>query len=92
MLFVIGVAVTGEFDYPLPSVSIELPYSRANCKTGLNKPSIAKCDWIVQVFEANVIKRMGFIPSSHLLSIIEEVQKHLPPPPPQEPMPPNYLH
>ena len=39
-----GVAITGEFDYPLPASSVSLPYGRhGKCGTGLDKEVVAKC-------------------------------------------------
>ena len=78
-----GVAVTGTFNLPLPATSVRLPYQRqGRCKTGLNKDSIADCTWIVVAASQDLGKRNGITPPIQLLTILQQVQNHLPPPPP----------
>ena len=78
-----GVAVTGTFHYPLPATSVSLPYHRqGRCVTGLTKDSVADCTWVVVAAPADFLKRNGMTPPIPLVSILREVQAHLPPPPP----------
>ena len=81
----LGVAVTGTFDLPLPSTSIKLPWKRdGNCKTGLDKPSIADCTWLVVATPDDFMKKQGFTPAIELEKIIAEVQNQLSPAPPAD--------
>jgi mRNA-degrading endonuclease toxin of MazEF toxin-antitoxin module len=74
-----GVAVTGEYDHPLPGTSILLPYHRqGRCKTGLKKPSVAACTWIVVAASADILDQIGFTPAVELAAILQQVQAHLP--------------
>jgi hypothetical protein len=77
---ILGVAITGTFSLPLPSTSVKLPWRKdGNCKTGLDKPSIADCTWRVVATPADIIKKQGFTPSIELAKIRQEVQNQLPP-------------
>ena len=78
--FAFGVAVTGEFDYPLPATSILLPYSRTGkCKTGLTKESVAVCNWVASATKDEILARIGFVPSVQLVAILQQVTALLPP-------------
>ena len=72
--FAFGVAITGEFDFPLPNTSIALSFNRdGKCKTGLRKESVAVCSWIVQVHPNDISHRMGFTPPIPLAAILAAV-------------------
>jgi hypothetical protein len=94
--YAFGVAVTGTFPRKLPATSIKLPYHAAGrpgrCQTGLVKPSVADCTWVVQFTKADIITRSGWTPPVELRAILTAVQ-NLPPapassPPPASPAPP----
>jgi mRNA-degrading endonuclease toxin of MazEF toxin-antitoxin module len=77
-----GVAITGTFPASLPGTSIRLPFHRqGRCATGLTKPSVAECTWIVEVESSAILRRSGVAPPRELLAILEAVAAHLPPPP-----------
>lgn len=83
-----GVAVTGSFTHPLPATSVSLTWHRqGRGQTGLNKPSVAVCTWIVTATPADIILKRGSIPSRDLVTILQQVQGNQPPPvaPPQPP-------
>jgi len=70
---ILGVAITGSFNLPLPSTSVKMPFRKdGNCKTRLNKPCIADCTW-------RVVATPGFTPPIELAKILQEVQNQLPP-------------
>jgi hypothetical protein len=51
-----GVAVTGSFAFPLPATSVKLRWHRQGTgQTGLNKPSVAECTWIVTATPADIV-------------------------------------
>lgn len=75
-----GVAVTGTFDHPLPATSVSLSWHRqGRGQTGLNKPSVADCTWIVTATPDDIILKRGSAPARDLLTILEQVQNNLPP-------------
>src|SRR5262249_41948512 len=60
---ILGVAITGSFNLPLPNTSVKMPYRKdGNCKTRLNKLCIADCTWRVVATPGDIIKRQGFTP------------------------------
>ncbi len=78
-----GVAVTGTFTLPLPATSIRLPYHRqGRCRTGLTKDCVADCTWVIMAAPPDFLKRNGITPPVELVTILQQVQQHLPPPQP----------
>lgn len=72
--FIVGVAVTSEFNRPLEPFAVELPFgSHGKCKTGLTKPSIAHCEWIVKSHPSDVCERVGYVTDDILLQIAERL-------------------
>ena len=64
------VAVTSRFSKPLREDQVELPWShRKHPVTGLNKPCIAVCDWLVPVQQTQILKIGGIVPN-HILEKI----------------------
>jgi hypothetical protein len=82
--FIYGVAVTGTFSFPLPATSVRLPYHRqGKCGTGLTKACIADCTWLVTATSQEILKRNGMTKAGELVTILQQVQNSLPPPPQQ---------
>jgi PemK-like, MazF-like toxin of type II toxin-antitoxin system len=70
------VCVSTLLEDPCPPHHIPLPWQRPrHPKTGLNKPNVAKCNWLVRVDQADVIKVLGFAPPGHLARISQELIK-----------------
>jgi mRNA-degrading endonuclease toxin of MazEF toxin-antitoxin module len=70
-----GVAISGEYDHPLPPSCIPIPFGRhTRCKTGLKKPSVAVCTWIVAIPLEDLQNRIGIVPPVELLQILTQVQ------------------
>jgi hypothetical protein len=62
-----GVAVTGTFPDPLPADAVELPWHRqGHPRTGLNKPAVAVCGWIVPIDSILIVKSKGFVPARQI--------------------------
>lgn len=75
-----GVAVSSTFDEPLPVTQVELPFSRSRtCRTGLDRPSVAVCDWPVTATPDDIVKRIGAVPAKELLDILQRVAGNMPP-------------
>jgi hypothetical protein len=70
------VCVSTQVQDPCPSHHVPLPWQRPrHPKTGLNKPNVAKCNWLARVEQDDVIEVMGFAPPRHLAMIEEELRK-----------------
>jgi hypothetical protein len=70
------VCVSTKLEDPCPPHHIPLPWQRPHHpKTGLNKPNVAKCNWLARADQVDVIKVMGFAPSRRLARIEEELRK-----------------
>jgi hypothetical protein len=70
------VAITGEFADPPAHDEIPLPFDpTGKAKTGLRKPSVAKCSWQEAVAPADVVDdgKQRWIPSQHLTLILEKI-------------------
>jgi mRNA-degrading endonuclease toxin of MazEF toxin-antitoxin module len=67
-----GVAVTGTSPDPLPDDAVKLPWHRnGHPKTGLDKPAVAACHWIVAIDPDRVVRRKGFFPAKQIKAIAE---------------------
>ena len=66
-----GVAATGTFSKPLPTNRIELPWKNGKHPvTGLYKPCVAVCDWIVKLDQSDIVSIGGIVPDSLLAAIL----------------------
>lgn len=69
-----GCAVTSYFGTPLPSHAVSLPwYSRGHPVTGLRKPSIAHCNWLVTFGISDVENKKGRVPTKTIYDIMRIV-------------------
>ena len=72
-VFVIGVST--KFTEPPPSNWVKLPWQRdGRARTGLDRPCVAKCEWLVEVEKSQLLRPIGAVSSSVLVTIIEQVQ------------------
>ncbi len=71
------VCVSTKIESPIPAHHIELPWMRPrHPKTGLNQRNVAKCDWVILIFESDIIRDMGHVPPA-LLARIDEAFRRL---------------
>ena len=65
-----GAAITTFIDPALAEISVPLPWDRnGHPKTGLNKPNVALCNWVV-TFTADKIEEVaGIVPGKYLIRI-----------------------
>lgn len=55
---------------PLPSAYFKLPWKRGkHPKTGLDRHSVVKCDWLAQVSDDQIVSRIGTAPASVMIEI-----------------------
>jgi len=70
----VAVAITTQLPDPLPASYVELPWHRnKHPRTGLKKRCAAKCDWLVELFESDIIGFAGVVPTAKLLEIIKNL-------------------
>ncbi len=70
------VCVSTQVEDPCPPHHIPLPWQRPrHPRTGLNKPNVAKCNWLARINQRDVIKVLGFAPPQQLARIGQELRK-----------------
>jgi mRNA-degrading endonuclease toxin of MazEF toxin-antitoxin module len=68
----VAVAITGKFSDPLASDEAPLPYHPAGkASSGLRKPSVAKCSWLVGLQLADVVDVKGYLSNDRVSAILE---------------------
>jgi mRNA-degrading endonuclease toxin of MazEF toxin-antitoxin module len=69
------VCVSSQLEAPSPTYHVPLPWQRPrHPRTGLNKPNVAKCNWLARVDQSDVIRVLGFAPAGHLATIEQELK------------------
>jgi hypothetical protein len=69
------VCISTQLENPCPKHHVPLPWQHPrHPKTRLNKPNVAKCNWLARIDQADVIKVLGFVPTGHLARIEEELR------------------
>jgi mRNA-degrading endonuclease toxin of MazEF toxin-antitoxin module len=70
------VCVSSQVEDPCPDHHIPLPWQRPHHpRTGLNKPNVAKCNWLARIDQGDVIKVLGFAPPRQLAAIEQELRR-----------------
>jgi mRNA-degrading endonuclease toxin of MazEF toxin-antitoxin module len=78
---VFAVAITGRFAEPLQGDEVRLPFHPGGqAKSGLRKPSIAKCSWLVTLRPEGVAKQSGFLNAETMTEILRKVGQLRPAP------------
>jgi hypothetical protein len=77
----VAVAVTGQFSDPLADDEVALPYHPAGrASSGLRKPCVAKCSWLLPIRSEDVLERKGFLTSERVVAILSAVARLQVPP------------
>jgi mRNA-degrading endonuclease toxin of MazEF toxin-antitoxin module len=67
---VVAVCISTQVEDPTPLEHVKLPWSRPrHPRTELNRPNVAKCDWVVPVRLSNIVKVLGQAPSAQMAEI-----------------------
>jgi mRNA-degrading endonuclease toxin of MazEF toxin-antitoxin module len=70
----VAVAITGHFSQPLAADEVALPYHPGGrASTGLRKPCVAKCSWLVTIQADDVLEPKGFLATQRLLAVLKAV-------------------
>jgi hypothetical protein len=72
----VAVAITGRFSNPLAADEVPLPHHPAgSAKTGLRKPCVAKCSWVVSLRPEDILEQKGFITTDKLTAILKRINQ-----------------
>jgi mRNA-degrading endonuclease toxin of MazEF toxin-antitoxin module len=72
------VAITSTFQEPLRDSEVRLPFHlQGGGRTGLKRPTIAVCDWLIQLTKGQVLQEVGSLPTSVLIEIVEKTRSYL---------------
>jgi mRNA-degrading endonuclease toxin of MazEF toxin-antitoxin module len=70
----VAVAITGRFSDPLADDEVALPYHPAgSAASGLRKPCVAKCAWLVELNQADVVEQKGHLSNERLRAILQRI-------------------
>lgn len=59
---------------PPPPYHVLLPYHpQGHPRTGLTKRCVAKCDWVFTVEQRHVVDVKGFVPTTYMKTILEQL-------------------
>ena len=72
------VTATTKFTEPLPRDQLPLPWQReGKVRTQLRQPTVAVCNWVTSILEADVLQFGGVVPPKVMVEILEIVKRHL---------------
>lgn len=70
------VAITGVFDEPPPSHHVPMPWTPdGSGPSGLNRPCVAKCNWLREVDQGKVIGGVGYLSPELIGRIVTEFDR-----------------
>lgn len=73
---IVAVAITGVYSDPLASDEVPLPYHpQGKARTGLRKPCVAKCSWLVTILKTNILDVRGFLSNERLSVLLLKVSE-----------------
>lgn len=71
---IVIVAATSTFKKPLPQNVVPIPWYRGGHPvTGLFRETVAVCDWLVEVFQSDVVRIGGVCPPTTLSQILSRL-------------------
>jgi hypothetical protein len=70
----VGVAITGSFSEPLAKDEVALPYHPSGtASSGLRKPCVAKCSWLVELNGVDVVDLKGHLSKERLIAVLNRI-------------------
>ena len=75
----LGVAVTSTFKKPLAEDQVSLSWNPQKAGTGLTKPCVAVCSWLVAIHRADIADNdiSGVVPPRQMVEIQQKVKVHV---------------
>jgi mRNA-degrading endonuclease toxin of MazEF toxin-antitoxin module len=71
-----AVCISTHIEDPLPPEHVKLPWHRSgHPRTGLDRPNVAKCNWVVEIDRSEVVKVLGDAPASRMIDISEALMR-----------------
>jgi len=71
-----AVAITSRFQLSIAHDEVLLPWhAQGIARTGLTKPSVAKCGWQLRISKSDIVERKGFVPVPHLRRVLEIISR-----------------
>jgi len=72
------VAISSTFHEPLRDPEVRLPFhSRGEGRIGLKRPTVAVCDWLIELRKAQVLQEVGSLPTRVVIEIVEKTRSYL---------------
>ncbi|HZU35074.1 MAG TPA: type II toxin-antitoxin system PemK/MazF family toxin [Gemmataceae bacterium] len=72
------VAITSTFQEPLREAEVRLPFHpHGGGRIGLKRPTVAVCDWLVELRKAQVLQEVGSLPTTVMVEIMEKTRSFL---------------
>ena len=72
------VAVTSSFLEPLRDSEVRLPFHpQGGGRIGLNRPTVAVCDWLTELRKPQVLQEVGSLPTAVTVEIVEKTRSYL---------------
>lgn len=72
---IVGVAVSSSA-YKNQPFTVELPWAiNGKCKSGLNRPSVAVCNWILD-FKSTDVKHHGYVTEDVFIKVLKAVEEY----------------
>jgi len=74
---ILAVCISTQIKRPMPAEHVPIPWSNPrHPRTGVNKPNVAKCNWVVSVLSEDIIEVRGIVPAKPM-GQIDAVLKRL---------------
>jgi mRNA-degrading endonuclease toxin of MazEF toxin-antitoxin module len=72
------VAITSTFQEPLRDAEVRLPFHpQGGGRVGLNRPTVAVCDWLIEIRKDQVLQEAGSLPTTVMIEIVEKTRAFL---------------
>lgn len=74
----VAVALSTTFDEPLGPECVRLPWNRSGAvRTRLRKPTVAVCNWLVELDAEDIEQFGGIVPVKEMREIVQKVERML---------------
>jgi len=72
------VAITSTFQEPLRDAEVRLPFHPQGAgRIGLKRPTVAVCDWLIELTKEHVLQEVGSLPTPVMIEIVEKTRSYL---------------
>ncbi|HEV3447135.1 MAG TPA: type II toxin-antitoxin system PemK/MazF family toxin [Gemmataceae bacterium] len=72
------VAITSAFQEPLRDAEVRLPFHpQGGGRIGPQAPTVAVCDWLVELRKSQVLQEVGSLPTILMIEIVEKTRSYI---------------